>query len=106
MPIALEYVAERLTKTELRPNTANNDVNATITAGGLPEGYQVMDFLTSSYAWGVRSNVRGLTFYQRIPFEVDMQVDPITGNLLVIGYERYSFGYKNPRCIWMTFPTS
>jgi len=35
VPPALEPVAIRLTKTELRPGTANNDVNAIMmTAGG------------------------------------------------------------------------
>ena len=46
VPPALEPVAIRLTKTELRPGTADNDVNAILTtAGGLSEGYMVMDFL-------------------------------------------------------------
>jgi phage major head subunit gpT-like protein len=52
VPPQLEPVAIRLTKTELRPGTADNDVNAILsTAGGIPEGYMVMDFLTSNYAW-------------------------------------------------------
>lgn len=106
VPIQLRYVAERLTKTELRPGTNNNDVNAIMTTGTLPEGYQVMDFLTSQYAWFIRSDKPGLNYMERVPFEVDMQVDPITGNLLVIGYERYSFGYNDPRSVAGSFPTS
>lgn len=106
VPIQLEYIAERLLKSELRPGTGDNDVNATLSSGALPEGYQVMDFLTSSFSWFMRTNIRGLLYLERIPFETDMQVDPITGNLLCLGYERYSFGYVNPRCIWGTFPTS
>ncbi len=35
-----------------------------------------------------------------------MQVDFVTDNLLVKGYERYSFGYYNWRSIWGNFPTS
>lgn len=106
VPIQLEYVMERLWKSELRPNTANNDVNATITAGGIPDGYQVMDFLTSAFTWFIKSDKPGLNYMSRVPFEIDMQVDPITGNLLVIGYERFSFNYNNPRCIWGSNPTS
>ena len=106
VPIQLQYVAERLTKTELRVGTNNNDVNSIVTAGILPEGYQVMDFLTSSYAWFVRTDKEGLNYMQRVPFETDMQVDPITGNLLVIGYERYSFNYNDKRSIWGSFPTA
>jgi hypothetical protein len=106
VPIQLLYVAERLTKTELRVGTNNNDVNAIMTTGTLPEGYQVMDFLTSSYSWFVRTDKEGLNYMERIPYETDMQVDPITGNLLVIGYERYSFNYNDPRSIAGSTPTS
>jgi len=107
VPPQLEPTAIRLTKTELRPGTADNDVNAILsTAGGIPEGYMVMDFLTSQYAWFLLTNIAGLAFMNRIPFETDMQVDFVTDNLLVKAYQRYSFNYFNPRCIWASFPTS
>ena len=95
-----------LTKTELRPGTANNDVNAIhTTAGGLPEGYMVNDYLTSAKAWFLLTNIKGLVYMERIPYEMDMQVDFTTDNLLVKGYERYSFGYYNWRSIYGSFPT-
>jgi len=107
VPPQLEPVAIRLTKTELRPGTADNDVNAILTtAGGLPEGYMVNDFLTSQYAWFLLTNIDGLSYMERVKFESDMQVDFVTDNLLVKGYERYSFGYYNWRSIWGSFPTS
>ena len=107
VPPQLEPVAIRLTKTELRPGTADNDVNAIMmTAGGLPEGYMVNDFLTSSYAWFLLTNIDGLSYMERVKFESDMQVDFVTDNLLVKGYERYSFGYYNWRSIYGSFPTS
>jgi len=107
IPPQLEPVAIRLTKTELRPGTADNDVNAIMmTAGGLSEGYLVNDFLTSSYAWFLLTNIDGLAYMERIKFETDMQVDFVTDNLLVKGYERYSFGYYNWRAIYGSFPTS
>jgi len=106
IPPQLEPVAIRLTKTELRPGTADNDVNAIMmTAGGLPEGYMVNDFLTSSTAWFLLTNIDGLSYMERIKFETDMQVDFVTDNLLVKGYERYSFGYYNWRSIFASFPT-
>lgn len=106
VPVQLEYVASRLLKTELRPGTTDNDINALVETGGLPDGYQVMDFLTSSFAWFVKTNLKGLLYLQRVPFETDMQVDFTTQNLLCIGYERYSFSYFNPRALWGTFPTA
>jgi phage major head subunit gpT-like protein len=107
VPPQLEPVAIRLTKTELRPGTADNDVNAILTtAGGLPEGYMVNDFLTSAYSWFLMTNIDGLSYMERIKFETDMQVDFVTDNLLVKGYERYSFGYYNFRSIFGSFPTA
>jgi hypothetical protein len=106
VPPALEPTAIRLTKTELRPGTADNDVNAIMmTAGGLPEGYMVNDFLTSASAWFLLTNIDGLSYMERVKFETDMQVDFVTDNLLVKGYERYSFGYYNWRSIFGSFPT-
>ena len=107
VPPQLEPTAIRLTKTELRPGTADNDVNAIMmTAGGLPESYMVNDFLTSQYAWFLLTNIDGLSYMERIKFETDMQVDFVTDNLLVKGYERYSFGYYNWRSIFGSFPPS
>ena len=107
VPPQLEPTAIRLTKTELRPGTADNDVNAIMmTAGGLPESYMVNDFLTSAYAWFLLTNIDGLSYMERIKFETDMQVDFVTDNLLVKGYERYSFGYYNWRSIYGSFPTA
>jgi hypothetical protein len=106
VPPQLEPVAIRLTKTELRPGTADNDVNAIMTtAGGLPEGYMVNDFLTSSASWFMLTNIDGLSYMERVKFETDLQVDFVTDNLLVKGYERYSFGYYNWRSIFGSFPS-
>lgn len=107
VPIQLEYVANRLLKTEKRPGTADNDINALLTTGALPEGIQVMDFLTSSYAWFIKTDAdEGLLYLQRVPFETDMHVDFTSDNLLVKGYERFSCGYDGPRGIFGSFPTS
>ena len=106
VPTALEPVAIRLTKTELRPGTSDNDINAIMmTSGGLPESYMVSDFLTSTSAWFLLTNIDGLSYMERVKFESDMQVDFVTDNLLVKGYERYSFGYYNWRSIYGSFPS-
>lgn len=109
VPVNLEPVAIRLTKTELRPGTANNDVNAILsTGGGLRDGYMVWDYLTSNYAWFCLTNYAkdALLMMKRIPFETDMQVDFTTDNLLVKGYERYTPTYNDWRCAYGSFPSS
>lgn len=106
VPPQLEWVAARLVHTPLRPGTGDNDVNALSATGSLPEGYEVMDFLTSSFAWFVQTNIDGLIYLERIPFEMSMEVDFITDNLLVKGYSRYYCGYKNWRALYGSFPTA
>lgn len=109
IPKELEYVAIRLLKTELRPGTADNDVNALLHAtNGLPEGYVVMDFLTSQFAWFMLTTFKGggLQYMKRVGFETSLHTDFATDNLLCKGYERYSFSYDNPRGCFGSFPTS
>ena len=107
VPLALEPIAIRLLKTELRPGTADNDVNAILaTSGGIPDGYIVHDYLTSNFAWFVLTDQEGLLYLQRVAFEMDAQVDFTTDSLLVKGYERFSFGYYDWRSVYGSFPTS
>ena len=107
VPPELEPVAVRLLESPMRPGTGDNDINAIrSTTGGLKEGYFVNDFLTSPYAWFLLTNIPGLSYMERIPFEMSMEVEFTTDNLLVKGYERYSLSYYNPRSCYGTFPTS
>lgn len=106
VPRAKEYDAIRLTKTELRPGTANNDINAVKSVMGLPKGYMVLDFLTSNYSWFIKTTNPGLQYMEVVPFEMDMFVDNLTQNLQVTGYEFYSFNYNDWRAIWGSFPNS
>ena len=107
IPTALEPVALRLYRSELRPGTSTNDFNAILGMNdSLNEGFIVNDYLTSSFAWFLLTNVDGLIYMDRIPFEMDMSVEFTTDNLLVKGYQRYSFGYYDWRGVWGSFPTS
>jgi hypothetical protein len=106
VPPALEWVAARLWHTTLRPGTADNDANALRATGSLSDGYEVLDFLTSSTYWFLLTNIPGLIFLEREPFEMSMEVDFITDNLLVKGYQRYYVGYYNPRAIWCSTPST
>ena len=101
-----EPVAIRLLRTELRPGTAMNDVNAIpATAGGITD-YVKNVFFTSPYPWYIKTDVPGLLYLEREPFETDMQVDFTTDNLLVKGFERYSFSYNDPRALYGSLPTA
>jgi len=107
VPVALEQVALRLMRSELRPGTATNDVNAVLGMNeSLKESFMVWDYLTSMFAWFVLTNQDGLIFFNRKPFETDMSVEFTTDNLLVKGYQRYVPTYYDWRSVWGTFPTS
>jgi len=107
VPPNLEPIAIRLFRSELRPGTANNDVNAILGMNdSLKEGFMVWDYLTSSFAWFILTNHDGLVFFHRKPFETDMSVEFTTDNLLVKGYQRYVPTFYDWRSAYGTFPTS
>lgn len=107
VPPNLEPIALRLMRSELRPGTAQNDINAIQGMNdSLKEGFMVWDYLTSNYAWFLLTNHDGLIFFNRKKFEMDMSVEFTTDNLLVKGYQRYVPSYYDWRGVWGTFPTS
>lgn len=104
VPKELRHLAKRLVDTPLRPGTANNDVASVKENNDLQDGYLVMDFLTSPYAWFIVSDQGGLIYLERKPFETSMQVEFTTDNLMIKAYERYYLGYDDWRAVWGTFP--
>lgn len=107
IPVDLEDVAIRLTQTELRPGTGNNDVNVVNRlSGGIPKGYAVFDYFTSPRAWYLKTDIEGLIHLQRVAYETDMFCDFATDNLLVKGYERGGFFFNDPRAIWGMMPVN
>ena len=107
VPPQLEPVALRLMRSELRPGTATNDINAILGMNeSLQEGFMVWDYLTSAFAWFVLTNHDGLIWFNRKAYEMDMSVEFTTDNLLVKGYQRYVPTYYDWRSVWGTFPTS
>jgi hypothetical protein len=101
-----EPVALRLLRAELRPGTAMNDPNVIPAVAGGISDYVKDVFFTSNFAWFIKTDQPGLLYLEREPFEIDMQVDFTTDNLLVKAWERYSFNYNDPRALWGTNPTS
>lgn len=106
VPVALMDVAERICKTELRPGTADNDINADRTVEGGIVDYMVCDYLTSNTAWFVLTqNEEGLKFFERDAYETDMWVDNTTDNLLVKAYQRAQPIYTDWRAGFGSFPS-
>lgn len=97
VPPSLQFVAERLLKTELRVATADNDLNALKSMGSIPEGYTVNHYLTDTNAWFLLTDVpNGLKHFVRTPMQTGMDADFDTGNSRYKARERYSFGVSDP----------
>ena len=101
VPPSLQFVAERLLKTELRVGTTDNDINALKNMGVIPEGYVVNHFLTDTNAYFLLTDVpNGLKHFVRTPLATSMDGDFDTGNVRYKSRERYSFGVSDPLGIW------
>jgi hypothetical protein len=101
IPPALQFVAERLMASNLRPGTADNDVNALRNMGMLPDGYVVNHFLTDPDAFFIKTDApNGFKHFERSSIKTSMEGDFDTGNVRYKARERYSFGVSDPRCVF------
>jgi len=101
IPVNLQFTAERLMKSQLRPATADNDINAHKSMGMIPQGYVVNNFLTDTDAWFIKTDApNGMKHFQRTPVSTKMEGDFDTGNVRYKARERYSFGWSDWRGIF------
>tara|TARA_R110000868_G_scaffold357154_1_gene618575 strand:- start:43 stop:951 length:909 start_codon:yes stop_codon:yes gene_type:complete len=101
VPPALQFVADRLLESTLRPGSADNDVNATRNMGMLPQGYTVNHYLTDTDAFFIKTDApRGFVHFERMGMSTKMEGDFDTGNVRFKARERYSYGYSDPRCVY------
>ena len=97
VPPALQFVATRLLETQLRVGTADNDINAIVNNGSIPEGYTVNNYLTDTNAYFLCTDVpNGMKHFVRTPLANSMDGDFDTGNVRYKSRERYSFGFSDP----------
>ena len=100
VPRQLVFEAQRILKSQLQSGTSNNDVNALRSLGIFPDGAKVNQYLTDADAWFIRTDVKnGMKHFQRISPEFAQDKDFDTDNLKYKGYERYSFGWTDPRAV-------
>jgi hypothetical protein len=101
IPTSLTFVATRLLETELRVGTADNDINALVNNGSVPEGYTVNHYLVDDDAWFLKTDVpNGLKHFIRVALSNSMDPDFDTGNSRYKARERYSFGWSDPLGMW------
>ena len=101
IPSELQFTAERLMKSQGRTGTADNDINAIVSMGMVPQGYRVNNYLTDSDAFYILTDVpNGMKMFTRAPLTTAMEGDFDTGNVRYKARERYSFGVSDFRGIF------
>jgi hypothetical protein len=101
IPSELQFTAERLMKSQGRTGTADNDINAIVSMGMVPQGYRVNNFLTDPDAFFIITDVpNGMKYFDRASIKTSMEGDFDTGNVRYKARERYSFGVSDYRGIF------
>lgn len=101
VPPDLTFIAERLLGSAYRTNTSDNDISAIYSRKMLQGGYHVMQRLTDTDAWFVKTDCPdGMKYFERIAIANRMEGDFETGNIRYKSRERYTFGWTDPRSIY------
>jgi len=103
IPKELQFIAERVIASNLRPGSSDNDLNAVNSMGMIPEGAVVNHFLTDTDAFFIKTDApNGFKLFQRTPIRTAMEGDFDTGNSRFKARERYSFGVSDWRSVFGT----
>ena len=101
VPSELLFTAERLMKSQGRTGTADNDINAIVSMGMVPQGYRVNNYITDTDAFYIITDIpNGMKYFDRSPIKTAMEGDFDTGNVRYKARERYSFGVSDFRGIF------
>lgn len=101
VPRQLWFEANRILRSVLQNDSANNAVNVLRATSAIPDGIKVNHYLIDPDAFFVRTNApRGLIHYEReaVSFEQDNDFD--TKNAKAACYERYSFKWTDWRGVY------
>ena len=101
VPPQLVFIAERILKSNLRPGTADNDINAMRNMGMIPEGVVVNQRFTNPDQYFILTDCPdGMKHFVRAPIKKAVEGDFETGNLRYKCRERYSFGFTDWRGVY------
>lgn len=97
------FEANRILKSVLQNDTANNAINVLRATNALPQGIKVNHYFTSATAWFIRTNIpRSMQYFKREAVSFDQDNDFDTKNAKAACYERYSFGWTDFRGVYGT----
>lgn len=95
------FNAERILKSVLQSNTANNNINVLKAVNAFPKGIKMNHYFTSAHAFFIRTSApHGMTMFWREEPEFDQDNDYDTKNAKAATYMRFSVGCTEPRGIF------
>jgi len=97
------FNAQRILHSTYQTGNANNDINVVKAGNYIPGGFKVNHYFSSPHAWFIRNSIPGKTgmlYFERHAIAFDQDNDFDTMNVKAKGYERYSFAWGDPRCMW------
>jgi hypothetical protein len=106
VPTALAFEAQRILKSSLEHDTANNAINALKSMNVFPDGIKVNHYFTDANNWFILTTVPdGLKYFERraddfSPGENDFD----TENARYKATARYVFGWTDPRAVFGSAP--
>jgi hypothetical protein len=101
VPRHLKYEAERILKSSLRPDTADNDLNALATTSTVPDGYTVNHYLTDANMWFLLTDCEDeMVHFEREADSISADNDFDTSNAKFKVEGRESFGWSGGKAIF------
>jgi hypothetical protein len=95
------YNANRILKSVLQSNTANNNINVLKATNAFPKGIKMNHYFTAPHAWFIRTNCpNGMTLFWRDRPDFGQDNDFDTRNAKAASYMRFSVGCTDPRGIF------
>jgi len=95
------FEANRILKSTLQNNTANNAINVLKSTNALPKGIKVNHYFADTDAWFIRTNApRGMMMFQRRAVDFTQDNDFDSENAKAKSTERYSVGWSDPRGLY------
>lgn len=97
-----EFNVERILASKLRPDYADNTVNALNSLGKFPGGVKVIDHLTDPDAFFIftQASEQGVALMIRKELEVSTDVDFDTDSVKIKGHGRLVAGWTNPKHVF------
>lgn len=95
------YNANRILKSVLQSDTANNNINVLKATNAIPKGIKLCHYFTSPRAWFIRTNaLQGMQMFWRDRPMFDQDNDFDTKNAKAATYMRLSVGNTEPRGLY------